>query len=298
MDLHVKHLENPLSVYRRACECLADYCMANQIEAIITGLSGGVDSAVVYGIGDGASRIVAMKGKQFRNIGVMLPLYSSDESKKNAREVFEVFGGELIDNIDLIPAFHSLRDNCGLPRGGDLKVRVSLGNMKARLRMISLYHIAGLNNGMVMSTDNYSEYLMGFWTLHGDVGDYGPCQMLWKSTEMYDIAKAIGVPQSVIDAVPTDDLGVKEGGDEAQLGAPYSVVDNIMNEIIYRGLDPDGGLGQMAFIDKYYTSGEYPMELVESLAMRCLKAAFKRNGCINLRRRADLGLHQDAVQTA
>jgi len=43
---------------------------------------------------------------------------------------------------------------------------------------------------MVLSTDNYTEYLLGFWTLHGDVGDFGMIQSLWK-TEVYDMVEWI-----------------------------------------------------------------------------------------------------------
>jgi len=62
--------------------------------------------------------------------------------------------------------------------------------MKARIRMILLYDLAGGNDGMVLSTDNYTEYLLGFWTLHGDVGDFGMIQSLWK-TEVYDMVEWI-----------------------------------------------------------------------------------------------------------
>jgi NH3-dependent NAD+ synthetase len=67
---------------------------------------------------------------------------------------------------------------------------------------------------MVLSTDNYTEYLLGFWTLHGDVGDFGFIQELWK-TEVYAladwmIAKGIGaeILKECVDANPTDGLGV------------------------------------------------------------------------------------------
>lgn len=61
---------------------------------------------------------------------------------------------------------------------------IANGNLQARCRMIHLYDLAGIHGGLVMSTDNQTEYQLGFWTIHGDVGDFDPIQDLWK-TEVY-----------------------------------------------------------------------------------------------------------------
>lgn len=57
---------------------------------------------------------------------------------------------------------------------------------QARCRMMYLYDIASRHKGLVMSTDNQTEYQLGFWTIHGDVGDFDPIQDLWK-TEVYEL---------------------------------------------------------------------------------------------------------------
>ena len=117
----------------------------------------------------------------------------------------------------------------------DQAQKIRHGNMKARIRMIYLYNLAQFNKGLVLSTDNYTEYLLGFWTLHGDVGDYGMIQTLWK-TEVYGLSKWIidtQLPeliqreslQECIDAVPTDGLGITDS-DLDQLGCTsYAEVD-------------------------------------------------------------------------
>jgi NH3-dependent NAD+ synthetase len=64
------------------------------------------------------------------------------------------------------------------------------------------YHIARMMKGMVLSTDNLSEYWMAFWTLHGDVGDFGMIQMMLKGLELYDLARYLGVPSEIIAARP------------------------------------------------------------------------------------------------
>ena len=102
------------------------------------------------------------------------------------------------------------------------EIRVQNGNIKARTRMIILYDAAAANNGIVLSTDNLTEFMMGFWTLHGDVGDYGMIQQLWKS-EVYNLASYLtqvsdeksGIQgqmaiQSTIDAKPTDGNGISD----------------------------------------------------------------------------------------
>jgi NH3-dependent NAD+ synthetase len=86
--------------------------------------------------------------------------------------------------------------------------------------MIKLFDIANEEDGLVLSTDNLTEYLLGFWTLHGDVGNYGMIQELWK-TEVYGLTECLSllyhrekrmVKHSVlteaIKAMPTDGLGI------------------------------------------------------------------------------------------
>lgn len=110
-----------------------------------------------------------------------------------------------------------------------IESNIAEGNIKARLRMITAYHMANIFKGCVLSTDNYSEYNMGFWTLHGDVGDISPIQFINKGFELQYIAKALGIPDNIITQAPSDGLGVTATNtDEAQLGANYKFVDSAM----------------------------------------------------------------------
>ncbi len=117
--------------------------------------------------------------------------------------------------------------------------------------MIQLYHLAGINKGMVLSTDNFTELLMGFWTLHGDVGDYGMIQNLWK-TEVYEMAILLASKfdangesekaQALINCIyanPTDGLGVSDS-DLDQLGADsYREVDKVIIDYLNNGENED-----------------------------------------------------------
>jgi nicotinamide-nucleotide amidase len=99
--------------------------------------------------------------------------------------------------------------------------------------MITLYHIAQLTSGIVISTDNYSEYWMGFWTINGDVGDLAPIQQIFKGKELYDIAKALNVPKSSLNVAPTDGLDVIPGGtDQDQLKLPYEQLDDVIISLL------------------------------------------------------------------
>ena len=106
--------------------------------------------------------------------------------------------------------------------------------------MIYLFDQAHLHQGMVLSTDNYTELLLGFWTLHGDVGNYGFLQYLWK-TEVYGLAGFLadrytreGMDDKAqalklcMDAVPTDGLGIT-GSDFDQIGVTsYEQADRML----------------------------------------------------------------------
>lgn len=129
---------------------------------------------------------------------------------------------------------------------------IANGNIQARLRMIYLYNLASIHKGLVMSTDNQTEYQLGFWTIHGDVGDFDPIQDLWK-TEVYELAKWISNRYKNIehhhtimtgagsksDAIelsialtPTDGLGISNS-DLEQIGAKdYDTVDDILSRFV------------------------------------------------------------------
>ena len=105
-----------------------------------------------------------------------------------------------------------------------------------------LYHLASRHKGIVISTDNQTEYQLGFWTLHGDVGDFNPLFGLWK-TEVYALARWLiaeyGIRKennkynALLESArltPTDGLGISNS-DLEQIGAKsYSEVDDILQE--------------------------------------------------------------------
>lgn len=241
--------EQVQEVTKRIRQAIQQYFRENGLTYAIFGKSEGLDSSVIAGL---LSNLEGVKP-----IGVIMPCESDPEAGRIAKLVLDHFQIPFI-KVDITQEFHFLMGHLYSMEGvhgqlaiiikhyGDShllktmahrKARAS-GNIKARLRMITLYHIAQLTGGIVISTDNLSEFWMGFWTLNGDVGDFGPIQQIWKGLEEYTIAKALGVPEESINAIPTDGLDVIPGGtDEDQLGLPYDNLDRVIIALIQNKFD-------------------------------------------------------------
>jgi NH3-dependent NAD+ synthetase len=164
--------------------------------------------------------------------------------------------------------------------------------------MVHLYDLAYRTRGMVLSTDNYTELMVGFWTLHGDVGDYGLIQNLWK-TEVYDLSNWLcnrvelsnGQSKALrdcVNAVPTDGLGITSS-DLDQLGAStYGEVDKILKTWLVEDIDSfswDNFLFYPGRIEDYEEFSKYRESLKgHPVVQRHLKSIFKRNNPYNIPR--------------
>lgn len=290
-------------VAKRASTALYDYCRNAKIHYVVTGSSGGLDSAVTLGLAERACQLAAASSYRLTSVGLILPCHSKPDAERLGRQAVEKFHAKEI-RIDLSQAYEYLSEkyfagtNAAVRKiisetGGESELsewgwseKIASGNIKSRLRMLcGTYHVARMLKGIVLSTDNLSEYWMAFWTLHGDVGDFGMIQNIMKGLEMYDIARFLGVPEEIIAARPDDGLGIASG-DEDQLGASYPLLDSIMIRLTQAGFSPDGSLEQLrnlpelAGIDK---------EVARKLASRAICGSYKRIGARNLSRK-ELGL--------
>ncbi|MBI5050666.1 MAG: NAD(+) synthase [Nitrospirae bacterium] len=230
-------------------DLIQQYFKENGLTYAVFGKSEGLDSSVIAGLLSGLEGL--------KPVGVIMPCESDLEAERIARIVLDHYKIPWI-KVDLTKEFHFLAGHFYLSEGvyGQLsnifkhykdvnllkalphKKQRALGNIKVRLRMITLYHIAQLTGGLVVSTDNLSELWMGFWTLNGDVGDFAPIQHIWKGLEEYAIAEALGVPEESVNAVPTDGLDILPGGtDEDQLGLPYQELDKVIISLLQNKFD-------------------------------------------------------------
>ncbi len=257
-----------------------EYVEANGIKSMVLGVSGGLDSACV-------AALCQEKYTGVPLIGISIPMSSTNAHKEQARWVGENFctAFEEFEGWDKNELFSVLEKTDALAEKAGFGVEsfpkpLLQGNLKARLRMVTLYDLARKTNGLVLSTDNLSEYQMGFWTICGDVGDYGPIQNVGKGFELPVIAAALGVREDIITQDPSDGLGVTAANtDEAQLGASYKEVDVIMS--IY--LDQ---LGNSYKSRLFKLIGEDPVtaKKVANVITRYENATYKRRGTINLTR--------------
>jgi len=236
-------------VIKNVREAIRLYFKDNNLTYAVFGKSEGLDSSVIAGLLSGIEGV--------KPIGVIMPCESDPEAERIARIVLDHYRIPSI-RLDLTREYHDIMGNYFSSEGiqgqlsdllkhyGDGALLKSLphrkprasGNIKARLRMITLYHIAQLTGGIVVSTDNISELFMGFWTLNGDVGDLSPIQYVLKGLEEYTIAEALGVPKESLEAVPTDGLDVIPGGtDQDQLGLPYQDLDRVIIALLQNKFD-------------------------------------------------------------
>ncbi len=219
---------------------LSDYLDKYGLQAMVVGVSGGIDSALTAAL---AWKVAKDRGIKLIARSITIESNKQDEIERSIK-VGKAFSMDF-RHVDLTEAYRIFRnyivEDIEKEDTSSYSFKIRMGNVKARMRMIYLYDLAAKNKGLVLSTDNYTELLLGFWTLHGDVGDVGLIQNLWK-TEVYEMAKYLvehecneeqaEALQACIDAVPTDGLGITNS-DLDQLGAgSYSEVDNILKRYL------------------------------------------------------------------
>ncbi len=181
-----------------------------RVDGIVVGLSGGIDSAVVSGLS-------AMAIGPEHVLGVALPCHSIPEDIADARLAADTWGIEYL-SFDLSSQFDAYVEM--LPPGTQL----ADANIKPRLRMITLYHLANTRNYLVAGTGNRSELMIGYFTKYGDGGvDLLPIGSLLKS-DVRDLAAEIGVPQRIIDRAPSAGLWAGQT-DEQEMGLTYEDLD-------------------------------------------------------------------------
>jgi NAD+ synthase len=152
----------------------------------------------------------------------------------------------------------------GLIRQYKKMENVRLGNVLARMRMIVLYDQSAVFNGLVVGTSNKTEILLGYSTLYGDSAcAMNPLGDLYK-TQLRQLAKALGVPQVIIDKPPTADLWAGQT-DEGELGFTYAEVDRLL----------------YLLVDERYTPAEcvqagFAQKFVEAVVARIRRYQYKR----------------------
>ena len=199
---------------------LKDYLENANLDSFVVGVSGGIDSAVT-------STLCAMTGKH--TFLLSMPIHQNEEELQRAENHMRWLGEhyENVQNLefDLTQTYETFKA-MWLNEDNNL----ALANTRSRLRMVTLYHVAAMNKGLVVGTGNKVEdYGIGFYTKYGDGGvDIAPIADLMKS-EVRELGKQLNINQEIIDAPPTDGLWDDGRTDEGQLGLSYKELEEAMD---------------------------------------------------------------------
>ena len=200
---------------------IKNYCnsMEKKPDCLVVGVSGGIDSAVV-------STISAMT--EMRVKALSMPIrqlkFQDDLSRAHLKWLKSKFSNvdEVIINLDEV--FNNFEKSLK-----DFNNEHAFANSRARLRMTTLYQVAGANNGIVVGTGNKVEdFGVGFYTKYGDGGvDISPIADCLK-TQVWEMGKELKILESIIKAPPTDGLWADGRTDERQLRMSYEDLEKAM----------------------------------------------------------------------
>ena len=228
------------------------YLEEHNLQAMILGISGGLDSTVTAAI----CHEVEKRNPELKFFGISLPCTSNSGDERDSAQIcmkaFCKSGQWWIESLQ--KEYMLMRATCSQRH---LMTTIGQGNIKARLRMTYLYNEANYYKGLVMDTDNLTEHYLGFFTIHGDVCDFNPIGGLWKH-EIYELAKWLhdvyyNKPEEIegykllalkcaIGITPTDGNGVNDLGDMGQIAPAfahdknidaYTKVDDIIKTYLY-----------------------------------------------------------------
>ncbi|MFH1004752.1 MAG: NAD(+) synthase [Bacteroidota bacterium] len=194
-------------------EWLKNYCENADMKGFVVGVSGGIDSALT-------STLCALTKKPVivLNMPILQHKDQYDLAVANIIWLKKKFSNVSSYEINLTDTFLKLCES--LPK--EIQDEHSMANTRSRLRMLTLYTFSAHNKYLVIGTGNKVEdFGVGFFTKYGDGGvDISPIADLLKS-EVYALARELGVIKSILNAAPIDGLWTDARTDEQQIGASY-----------------------------------------------------------------------------
>jgi NAD+ synthase len=195
---------------------LRSYANEAGMKGFVVGISGGIDSAVT-------SALCARTGLEL--LCLEMPIHQNldqvSRAEKHIEQLKNQFPSVASKRVELTGIFDAFV--AALPDFEDPESHeFGLVNARARLRMTTLYYFASLRKYLVAGTGNKVEdFGVGFYTKYGDGGvDLSPIADLMK-TEVYELARELGVIKEIQEAPPTDGLWGDDRTDEDQIGATY-----------------------------------------------------------------------------
>ena len=204
---------------------LKTYATNAKVNGFVVGISGGVDSAVT-------STLCAQTG--LKVVCVEMPIHQAESHVARGREhinqLMQRFPNVSRAESNLTPVFESFKEV--LPNNtSESQLNLTLANTRARIRMTTLYYYGGIYGLLVAGTGNKVEdFGVGFYTKYGDGGvDLSPIADLLKS-DVFALGTFLKIPESILNASPTDGLFGDDRTDEDQLGASYDELEWAMQQ--------------------------------------------------------------------
>ncbi len=209
---------DPEEATKKITNFIKAYVKKSGTKGAVIGLSGGIDSAV--------TTYLAVRALGRENVlAIIMPEMSltPPEDVLDATEVANILNIEF-SVVDISETLNSFI--ISIPEFVE-DDRMSMGNLKARIRMCTLYYYANMMNRIVVGTGNRTELLLGYFTKYGDGGvDIEPLGNLFK-TQVRELARYLDVPRHIIDKPPTAGLWPGQT-DEKELGLTYEEIDNAL----------------------------------------------------------------------
>ncbi|MCK4937348.1 MAG: NAD+ synthase [Methanosarcinales archaeon] len=209
---------DPEEAAKKITDFIRSYVNKSGTKGAVIGLSGGIDSAV--------ATYLAVRALGRENV---LAITMPESSLTPAEDVLDATDMANILNIDFSVVDISETLNSFIISIPEMVEddRMSLGNLKARIRMCTLYYYANMMERIVVGTGNRTELLLGYFTKYGDGGvDIEPLGNLFK-TQVRELAQYLDVPRHIINKPPTAGLWPGQT-DEKELGLTYEEIDNAL----------------------------------------------------------------------
>ncbi|WP_409043625.1 ammonia-dependent NAD(+) synthetase [Latilactobacillus sakei] len=221
---------DPAKEIRRSVGFMKAYLKKNTfLKTYVLGISGGQDSTLVGALAEKAMQEMRAEtgDESYQFIAVRLP-YGEQADESDAMAAIEFMAADQVKRVNIKGSVDAMVQS--LAETGVIVSDFNKGNIKARVRMIAQYGIAGENSGAVLGTDHSAESITGFYTKFGDGGaDLVPIFRLNKRQGKAMLAE-LGAPKHLYEKVPTADLEEDRPAlpDELALGVTYDQIDDYL----------------------------------------------------------------------
>ncbi|MDO5618836.1 ammonia-dependent NAD(+) synthetase [Kocuria sp.] len=249
---------DPAQEVERRVQFLVDYARSTGAGGFVLGISGGVDSSLAGRLAQLAAERLRDNGQEATFVAVRLP-HNVQADEDDAQKALGFIRADEVVTFNIGPAVHGFEEGFTAATGRAIS-DYNKGNVKARVRMVAQYALAGERRLLVIGTDHGAESVTGFFTKFGDGGaDVLPLFTLNKR-QIRAVAAHLGAPESVWQKAPTADLLDERPGqtDETELGLSYDQIDD------------------------YLEGKEVPSEIAEQIEARWLATRHKRTVPVTL----------------